>query len=262
MNKQTVGIDVFESLKGKDLEREGFFIAEGERVVSRLEGSGLKTRACLATPKSRGKFTRFIDRLKSEGVPVYLRDEDEIKRIVGFPMHQGIMAAVELPVKKRLSDIMPALAEGHFIAALNGVNDPKNVGLVVRNASAFGVDALAVDKQSYDPYYRKAVSVSIGTVFDLPVAYEESLARTLKWLKCAFGTRIIAASPAGARDLNATDFSGNICLILGNENEGISAEVMELADVTLRVAISDKVDSLNVACTSAIIMNAAREKRR
>jgi TrmH family RNA methyltransferase len=150
------------------------------------------------------------------------------------------------------------------LVALNAINDPENVGLIVRNAAAFGAQALIVDNATYDPYYRRSVRVSMGTIFKLPVYYEDDLASSLMWIKKNCNTRIIAAIPVrGTKDVAKTDFSGNICLVFGNEDKGVSRSVSRICNTKVRIPISRAVDSLNVASASAVFLYAAsRYKNR
>jgi TrmH family RNA methyltransferase len=133
---------------------------------------------------------------------------------------------------------------------------------MARNAAAFGVQALVVDNATYDPYYRKAVRVSMGTIFTLPVYYEDDLALSLRQLKKKYDTRIIAATPGkGASDIAKVKLSGNICFVFGNEDKGISRRVLSIADAKVRIPISKAVDSLNVASAAAICLYEASRCR-
>ena len=95
----------------------------------------------------------------------------------------------------------------------------------------------------------------MGTIFRLPVYYEDDLVSSLSWLKKKHGTRIIAATPGrGAVDIAKTKLSGNICLIFGNEDKGVSRRILSIADAKVRIPISRTVDSLNVASASAVCL--------
>ncbi len=253
---------IYCSLKGKHMEKDGLFIAEGPRVVKALSKTGLEALSCLTTKYSYKKARPYLSKLVKHGVPVYIADKDIIEKIIGFRFHQGLMVAARSPGKLPFDMMSNKWRSGHLLVALDGVNDPENVGLIVRNASAFGADALIVDPGSYDPYYRKAVRVSIGSIFKLPVAYEINIAASLKRLKKDFNTRIIVTSPGrGAIDIALSDLSGNICFVFGSEDAGVSNEVMRLADVMVKVPTSRNVDSLNVASTSAICLYRAAAAR-
>ncbi|MFA6079397.1 MAG: RNA methyltransferase [Candidatus Omnitrophota bacterium] len=244
------------------MEKDGIFIAEGPRVVKALSKTNIEAISSLATEYSYKKYRPYLLKLVKRGAPVYISDNDTIEDVIGFRFHQGLMVAARSPKKLPFSMIAGEQRSARLLVALDRVNDPQNVGLVVRNAAAFGADALIVDPGSYDPYYRKAVRVSVGSIFNLPVAYETEIAPFLKRLKKDYDTRIIVTSPGhGATDIKKTDLSGNVCFVFGNEDTGVSDKVLKLADRIVKVPISRNVDSLNVACTSAICLHEAAEAR-
>jgi len=196
------------------------------------------------------------------GARVYTAPDELIEKIIGFRFHKGIMAVGQCPKKLTISGAVKGFKCPLFFVALNAVNDPQNVGLIARNASAFAVQALIVDNATYDPYYRKAVRVSMGAIFRLPVCYEDDLGSSLIRLKEKYDTRIIAATPGkGAGDIAKVELSGNICFVFGNEDKGVSRKVLDVADLKVRVPISKKIDSLNVASASAVCLYEASRRR-
>ena len=124
------------------------------------------------------------------------------------------------------------------------------------------MQALIVDHATYDPYYRKAVRVSMGTIFRLPVCYEDDLESSLILLREKHDTRIIAATPGrGTSDIAKAEFSGNVCFVFGNEDKGVSRSVLRICDAKVRIPISKTVDSLNVASASAVFLYEASLQR-
>ncbi|MDP2929360.1 MAG: RNA methyltransferase [Candidatus Omnitrophota bacterium] len=252
----------YNSLKGKSLERDGIFIAEGEKVIKSMVESGCRIASSLT---ARGVITRYgslLAIMAKRGALVYVAADKLIEEIIGFRFHKGIMAVGHCPKKLTVSAALKGPKRPLFIVALNAVNDPQNVGLIARNAAAFGVQALIVDHATYDPYYRKAVRVSMGAIFRLPVCYEEDLAPSLIQLKKRHNTRIIAATPGrGTSDISKVELSGTICFVFGNEDKGISSRVLSIADAKVRIPISKNVDSLNVASASAVCLYEASRYR-
>ncbi len=256
------GISIYRSLKGKALERNGIFIAEGEKVVRALLKSKLRIISALMTEKWYEKLRSEIEKKAKKGFQVYIAGQKEMEKIVGFHLHQGIMATAETPPKLSLKQASKLWNSPHLLLAVNGIKDPENAGLIVRNSLAFGVDTLIVDKNSCDPYLRRAVRVSIGAIFKLPVVYIDRLPEALNWLKQKFKTRIIAAAPDPAnQSLNKTDFLGDVCLVFGNEERGLSEEVVKTADSLVRIPMPGDLDSLNVSCASAVFLHHAAAKR-
>ena len=245
----------YSSLKGKMLERDGIFIAEGEKVVQSMVESGCRIASCLTASGAIDRYKSLLAAMAKKGVTSYIAADEIIEKIIGFRFHKGIMAVGYCPKKLALSSMLKKFKRPLFLAALDAVNDPQNVGLIARNAAAFGIQALVVDHATYDPYYRKAVRVSMGTIFRLPVCYEDDLASSLIMLQKKHDTRIIAATTGrGAVDIANADLSGNICFVFGNEDKGISRKVLGIADVKVRIPIAETVDSLNVASASAICL--------
>jgi tRNA G18 (ribose-2'-O)-methylase SpoU len=268
-------IAAYRSLKGKALEREGIFIAEGEKVVRSLIDSRHRIESCLISRETRSRYKPLVALMAKRGARVYVESNRSIEDIIGFRFHKGIMAVGHCPEKLKLSEALkevephrakvrgslpPDTSAGGIrspaiFVALDSINDPQNVGLIARSARAFGAAALIVDGSSYDPYYRKAIRVSMGTIFSLPVYYEDDLRKTLLWLGKKHNTRIVAATPGrGSIDIARAKLSGNICLVLGNEDKGVSAKILNIADVKVRIPISKSVDSLNVASACAICL--------
>ena len=256
-------ISIYRSLKGKQLDKDGVFIAEGNKVFRALLKSDLKIVSALMTEKWLQVFRRQINKRTKKGMRVYIMDRKEIERVVGFNLHQGLMAATRIPSKLSLKQAWRLWNSPHLLLAIEGIKDAENIGLIVRNSVAFGVDTIIVDKSSCNPYLRRVVRVSIGTIFKLPVLYTDDLPTALKWLKENFGTRIIAASPDTRNEiLSKTDLAGNICLVFGSEDYGLSDNVLKLADSIVRIPISPRLDSLNVSSANAIFLHHAISKRR
>jgi tRNA G18 (ribose-2'-O)-methylase SpoU len=252
----------YRSLKGKELEKDGIFIAEGEKVVKSMVGSGCVIASCLASRGTIVKYKHLLALAAKRGASIYVAPNKLIGDIIGFRFHKGIMAVGYCPKKLTLADALKTTKRPLFFAALNAINDPQNVGLIVRNAAAFGVQALMVDRATYDPYYRKAVRVSMGAIFRLPVYYEDNLAASLTCLKKKHDTRIIAATPGkSASDIAKVNFTGNICLVFGNEDRGVSRVILNIADTKARIPISNNLDSLNVASASAVCLYEASRHR-
>ena len=248
-------IAAYRSLKGKELERQGIFIAEGEKVVRSLIDSAHRIESCLISAETSVRYKPLISAMAKRRARVYVAANKLIEDIIGFRFHKGIMAVGHCPEKLTVTAALKVMKAPAAFVALDSINDPQNVGLIARNARAFGARALIVDSSSYDPYYRKAIRVSMGTVFSLPVYYEYDLKKSLAWLKKKYNMRIIAATPArGSVDISDVGFSGNVCLVFGNEDKGVSRKILNIADAKARIPISKGVDSLNVASASAIFL--------
>jgi tRNA G18 (ribose-2'-O)-methylase SpoU len=251
-------IAIYRSLKGRQLAREGAFIAEGPKVVKALVKSGIKIISCLTTEYFYKKFRPALLKLAKNKVPVYLMPREGVEKVIGFSFHQGLMVACRIPPKPSPERVLKGLKKPHLLIALNGVNDPENVGLIARNMAAFGASAMIVDRKTYDPYYRRAVRVSMGAIFGFSVIYAEELSPLFKWLKGTFGTRIIATHLGpGSKEIDDVDLTRNVCVVFGNEDKGVDKAALAASDIAVRIPMTRGVDSLNVACASSIILREA-----
>lgn len=232
--------------------REGYFIAEGEKVAVRLFKSGLEVVSILLTPAWFEAHRSLIDRLRP-APEVFVADRDLVESIVGFPLHQGIMALGRVPRPMTTEEILSTAARPWLLVALDGLANAENVGVLVRNAVAFGSTAIATGETSSSPYLRRAVRNSMGNVFRIPVLHPASLAAWLEDLRDDHSIRIIAAdADANATPLPACDLSGDVCLVFGSEGMGLRPEVLARCHDRAVIPMQPGVDSLNVASASAV----------
>jgi tRNA G18 (ribose-2'-O)-methylase SpoU len=247
--------------------RQGFFVAEGDKVVRRLLTSDLNVISILLTPQ----WYELLFGGTPPGIPcspariqnasIFVAEKQLLESIVGFNLHQGIMAVANVPSQRTLDEILRDLNSPYVLVALEGLVSAENVGVVVRNCAAFGADALIVGETSSSPYLRRAVRNSMGTVFKLPVVHTDDLAETLGTLSRYAETTIIAAAPGGNRSIHDIDLGRNLCLVLGNEDAGISGKILELCNERVAIPMSNGVDSLNVASASAVFLYEASKSR-
>jgi tRNA G18 (ribose-2'-O)-methylase SpoU len=154
-----------------------------------------------------------------------------------------------------------ALPRPHLLVALERIHHVENVGVILRNAAGLGADGIVVGETSCSPFLRRAVRNSMGSVFTIPVFRPAGMTRFLHSLKERYGTRVLAADPLGAKPAWSEDFSGNICVVVGNEDAGVSAEVRALADALVAIPMSNGVDSLNAGSAAAALLYEATRQR-
>ena len=249
------GLELYRTLRRPvEHEREGLFVAEAEKVVRRLLESGLPVVSILLTPEWLTAFQQILETRK-EQVDVFVAEKKLLEEIVGFNLHQGIMAVGKIPAPARLNDVLQHSSTPHFFVAVDGLTNSENLGVLVRNCVGFGAQALLVGETSSNPYLRRAVRNSMGTVFKLPIVQVENLVETVKDLRAAHGIRSIAAHPHGlGATLQATDFRQDCCIVFGSEGGGISSDVLAACDTQVAIPMHNGVDSLNVASASAAFL--------
>lgn len=239
----------------------GIFVAEGEKVVRRFLSSDWQAISLLLTEEWLEEIVHTTDEKRLNGVEIFVGGKALLETIVGFPLHQGIMAVGKTPTELPLSELVPKVPTPFFLVALDGLVHAENVGVVVRNCAAFGVGAILVSKTTASPYLRRAVRNSMGGIFRLPCVHTEDLATSLDWLKKNHNARIIIADAHAEQEVDSADFSGNICIVFGNEDAGVSDEVNTVATDRVRIPMRNSTDSLNVASASAVVLYKGRRGR-
>jgi tRNA G18 (ribose-2'-O)-methylase SpoU len=232
---------------------QGLFIAEGEKVITRALAAGYPMRSMLLSDKWLDLMTPVIEHTAA---PVYLGDPALLEEVTGFHVHRGALAAMgRLP----LPDPATLLERSRRVIVLETVNNHTNIGAIFRAAAALGMDAVLLAPDCADPLYRRAVRVSMGTVFAIPYARLGADAahpwpRALDLL-AAHGYRAMALTPApGAVDLRtlALDPAEKVALLLGSEGDGLSPRALGACDLRVRIPMAPGVDSLNVAAAAAV----------
>jgi tRNA G18 (ribose-2'-O)-methylase SpoU len=226
---------------------QGFFIAESPLVVRALVESGRAVRSVLVTPAQHAVLADVLERV---GAPVFIAEDDVLRQVVGFDLHRGAVASAErwpLPPAGSLLD------GARRVAVVERLTDYENLGVLFRNAAAFGIDAVLLDSESADPLYRRCVRVSIGHAFMVPWTRVSSLDEVR-----SRGFALFALTPAPeAVPLDRISWPERHAVMLGAEGPGLSREWLDAADVHVRIPMRKAVDSLNVATAAAIAFYAS-----
>lgn len=239
---------------------KGIAIIEGDKVVARFLASSFELVSILLTNEW---FDLYKDNLshRKETIDVYIADTKLIKSIVGFNYHQGIIAIAKIPPDRSLDDVITDGLKSNLIVALDRLERSENTGLIVRNCAACGAGGLIVGETSADPWLRRAIRNSMGNIFKLPIIKCSSLSETLLSLRNKYGYKIYgAALEKNSTFLESADFSGNTCLVFGNEGVGLSDTILDVCDATVKIPMAEGVDSFNVACASAIMIYEASRR--
>jgi len=257
-------------------EAQGIFIAEGEKVTRRLLESRFTVVSVVLPEKWLEQFRPLLE-ARPEAVTVYVAEKSLLETLVGYSLFQGVLSVGKIPRAVSLDEILAKSPGPHLFAAIDGLSNAENLGAVVRNCVAFGVQALLVGETCSSPYLRRSVRNSMGAIFQLPVwevkiANAEArtrrddpprfaLARTLRELR-ARGVRCLAAHPrAGGKILSQADFSRDCCVVFGSEGEGLSRDVLDACDEALAIPMANGVDSLNVGAAAAVFLYEANRQR-
>jgi tRNA G18 (ribose-2'-O)-methylase SpoU len=228
----------------------GVFIAEGELVIRRAVREGYVLRSLLLSERWVQGLQDIIERADAT-LPVLVASSDLLRRVTGFHVHRGALAAVE---RRPPTPVSVLAATARRLAVLQDLVDPSNVGSVFRAAAALSMDGIVLSRDCADPLYRRAVRVSMGAVLSLPYArFDDSLVG-LRDLRSA-GFRLLALTPdPGAVPLATLTRSDTrqCALLLGTEGDGLSPDWLAEADLRVRIPMARGIDSLNVGSAAAV----------
>lgn len=253
-------LDIYARLtEGQLLNRhepeKGLFIAESPKVVERALDAGCQPVSLLLERRHiAGEARSVIERCQN--VPVYTADFDVLTKLTGFALTRGVLCAMHRPP---LPDVKEILKNSRRIAILENIMNPTNVGAIFRSAAALNVDAVLLTPDCSNPLYRRAIRVSMGTVFQIPWTFLGN--KPSQWpgpgmsLIKNFGFRTAAMAltdksiPLHDPRLLAEE---KLAIILGSEGDGLLDSTIAACDYTVRIPMSHGVDSLNVAAASAV----------
>ena len=226
----------------------GYFIAEGDVVIQRALDAGHRLHSVIV----EAARTRPLEFDLGE-TPLFLMGEPVVQEIASHRRYRGAMACFHRPSPPSPADV---LAGAHTVVVTEGVNNPTNMGVMLRTAAALGVDGLLVDPTSCDPLARRTCRVSMGAVFAVPHsrldAFPQGLAAVhdVGFVSVAL-TPDPAATPLDELALVADD---RVALLLGAEEPGLTSATMEASTHCARIPMHHGIDSLNVATAAAIAM--------
>jgi tRNA G18 (ribose-2'-O)-methylase SpoU len=241
--------------------RQGKFIAEGTIVVRRLLESNHEILSVLMTSEWLEEYRELLV-ARPEQITAFLGQKELLNTIVGYNLHQSIMALGKIPAKATLESVLTRMSSPRLFVAVDGLANSENLGVLVRNCVAFGVQTILVGETSSSPYLRRAVRNSMGTVFKVPVVHCKNLVETLTTLRRSHGFKIVAAHPHEEdHNIQRVDFTDHCCVVFGSEGDGISPRVLSVCDIASAIPMQLGVDSLNVASASAVFLYEAMRQR-
>ncbi len=254
------------ALRSRHEPAKGLYIAESSTVLARALAAGHRPRSVLCSPRWLPEVEAMLATIPDDGagdVPVYVAEKVVLEAITGFHVHRGALASMHRPPLPPLDAV---LRGARRVAVLEDIVDHTNVGAIMRSAAGLGVDAVLVTPRCADPLYRRAVRVSMGTVFQVPwTRIEEWPGRTgrpggIADLRAAGFTvaALALADDAVGLDDFAAALPERLALVLGTEGDGLAPATVAASDVVVRIPMAGGVDSLNVAAASAVAFWATR----
>jgi tRNA G18 (ribose-2'-O)-methylase SpoU len=244
----------------KEHERAGVLVATNAKVVKRLLASRYTVISALLTHEWLEKLGPLLC-TRPEEICVFVADQKILETITGYKLHQGALAVGKIPPQPDFETLLNNSPRPLLLAAVEGIASAENLGAVVRSCAAFGAHFLIVGETCGSPFQRRAVSGSMGAIFEQPVARVDNLAATLAALR-ARGVRCLAAHPRpGAKKLAAVDLRGDCCLLFGAEGPGLTEAALAACDDMVEIPMPSHMNSLNVAAATAVFLYEATRQR-
>jgi len=225
----------------------GIYLAESALVLSRALNAGHVPRSVLALGGTADEAAALV----GDDVPVFSGPAELLAELTGYELHRGLIGSLERPA---LPSVGALIRDARRIVILENVADPTNVGAIFRSVAAIGADAVLVTERCSDPFYRRAIRVSMGTVLQVPWT------RLGGWdaARTELAGFHIAALALADDSVSLRDFAASaperVALVLGAEGEGLTPEAIAAADTVVRIPMAHGIDSLNVAATAAVAM--------
>lgn len=254
------GVDVFGRLTETQLRNRldparGVFIAESPKVIRVALDAGYEPLSLLCERRHiNGDAADIIERCSD--IPVYTGGRELLAALTGYVLTRGVLCAMRRPAERSVEDVCRGARR---IVVIDGVTDTTNIGAIFRSAAALGIDAVLLTRDSCDPLNRRAVRVSMGSVFLVPWTWLDGPVRSLNAI--GFRTAAMALTDNSVPiDSPALAAEPRLAIVMGTEGDGLPHETISEADYVVRIPMAHGVDSLNVAAAAAVAFWQLRAK--
>ncbi len=240
-------------MKERTARGESIFVAEGLLLTERLLNSRFETVSVFASDC----LVSQVEPLVPPEVPFYTASEQLLQQIVGFPFHRGVLALGRRGVPLSLDELLGSIGTGPEIGLLvcPHVNQSENLGLIFRTAAALGIDGIVLGTASADPFSRRCLRLSMGGSLRVPFVVASDPKHELEHLKNEWGFELVATVlDQQAERLRGASWHPRTALLLGNEFEGLPAELLALCDRRRTIPMQPGTDSLNVGVAAGIFV--------
>ena len=234
-------------LRNKVEPEKGVFIAESPKVIRVALDAGCTPLALLCEERHiTGDAADIIERCPD--LPVYIGDRELLATLTGYKLTRGVLCAMRRPTMRSVDEVCK---NAKRIVVIDSVVDTTNIGAIFRSAAALGIDAVLLTPTSCDPLNRRAVRVSMGSVFLVPWTWISSPITSLHELGFKTAAMALKDNSVSIDDPILKDVE-KLAIIMGTEGEGLEDKVIDHADFVVRIPMYNNVDSLNVAAASAV----------
>lgn len=255
------GVEVFGTLTEAQLRNrlepdKGIFIAESPKVIHVALDAGCEPLSLLCEEKHiTGDAASLIQRCGD--IPVYTGDRDLLASLTGYTLTRSVLCAMRRPKPRTVADVC---RDATRIVVIDGVVDTTNIGAIFRSAAALGIDAVLLTPSSCDPLNRRAVRVSMGSVFLVPGTWLHEPIYSLGDLGFKTAAMALSDDSISLDDPLLTTIP-RLAIVMGTEGDGLSQAVIASTDYVVKIPMSHQVDSLNVAAASAVAFWQLRDRR-
>lgn len=233
-------------LRNRLNQEQGVFIAESPKVIRVALQTGYQPQALLCEQKHIEGDARDIIEAHPE-MPIYTGSREMLSELTGYTLTRGVLCAMRRKPEPKLEDV---LRDAHRICIIDAVCDTTNIGAIFRSAAALGIDAVLLTRSSCDPLNRRAIRVSMGTIFLVPWTWLDSYSQLHD---LGFKTAAMALTDQSiSLDDPILKQQDKLAFIMGTEGDGLPQQTINDADFTVRIPMSHQVDSLNVAAAAAV----------
>lgn len=235
---------------------QGILIAESLKVISCALRAGCRPLSFLTEGRHLAALTQIIP-AQWDTVPIYTAERETLAALTGFELTRGVLCAMSRPALPSPEEVC---RQARRLVVLEHVTDSTNIGAIFRSAAALGMDGILLAPSCCDPFYRRAVRVSMGTVFQIPWAWLDG--EEFQWPQPGLSTLKTLGFSSVAMALTDRSVSiedpalaqaDKLAIVLGSEGDGLSAQTIHACDYTARIPMYHGVDSLNVAAAGAVI---------
>lgn len=243
---------VYRHLKATNLTRRcDDFVVEGEKLVERLLASPFPTASVLVTDRHESRIAPRV----ADQVPFLVVPHALISVIVGFNFHQGVLACGLRRPWPELSNIVGGSGQRRTVVVCPKLDNPENLGAIIRLGDVFGVDAVLVGGRCPDPFSRRVLRVSMGMALRLPVIVSEDLERDVTRLRSEMGFQLTATvADPGAEPFDAGGRPDRLALFLGSEGNGLEPNWLDRCERRITIPMRPEAESLNVAVALGILL--------
>lgn len=251
------GVEVYGSLTERQLRRgfaagePGLFVAESPKVIAVALSAGYEPVSLLCERRHiDGDAKAVLAEISARwgDIPIYTGERELLSRLTGYVLTRGVLCAMR---RKPVPSVAEICRDARRVAVVHAVCDATNIGAIFRSAAALGIDAMVLSRDSCDPLNRRAIRVSMGTVFLLPWTWADDYGAELRGLGFKVAALALADDyvPVSSPRLKAEE---RLAIVMGTEGDGLPHRAVADADYVVKIPMSRGVDSLNVAAASAV----------